>query len=80
LVIDIQDIYAEMGHLEKLSKTVKDILDCRIEAVLNDMSVTALCDLPEEEAVTAEKFLELTTDTVNIASEQLATYVCCCVF
>lgn len=62
-----------MGSLEKLAKTVTDILDCRIEAVLNDMSITALCDLPEEEAITAEKFLELTTNIVNQASEQLAT-------
>ena len=64
-----------MGALEKLAKTVTDILDCRIEAVLTDMSITALCDLPEEEAITAEKFLELTTNIVNQASEQLATWV-----
>ena len=70
---DINNIYKEMGALEKLAKTVTDILDCRIEAVLNDMSITALCDLPEEEAITAEKFLELTTNIVNQASEQLAT-------
>ncbi|XP_070190341.1 dynein axonemal heavy chain 5-like isoform X2 [Littorina saxatilis] len=66
-------IYTEMAELDKLAKTVTDILDCRIEAVLNDMSITALCDLPEEEAITAEKFLELTTNIVNQASEQLAT-------
>ena len=70
---DITNIYKEMGDLEKLAKTVTDILDCRIEAVLNDMSITALCDLPEEEAITAETFLELTTNIVDQASEQLAT-------
>lgn len=64
-----------MHDLEKLSKTVKDMLECRIEAVLDDMSATALCDLPEDEAVTAEKFLQLTTDIVQSASEILATYV-----
>merc|ERR1712154_63875 len=65
--------YMSMKELEKLSKTVTDILECRIEAVLNDMSITALCDLPEDEAVTAEKFLEFTTDVVESASEYLAT-------
>lgn len=61
-----------MRDLEKLSKTVKDILDCRIEAVLEDMSITALCDLPEEEPVTADKFLQMTTDIVQSAAESLA--------
>ena len=73
--LDVTNIYTEMDSLEKLVKTATDILDCRIEAVLNDMSITALCDLPEEEAITAEKFLELTTNIVNQASEQLATWV-----
>lgn len=61
-----------MADLAKLTKTVSDILDCRVEAVLSDMSMTALCDLPEEEAITADQFLELTTETVEMASQQLA--------
>lgn len=61
-----------MTGLEKLSKTVKDILDCRVEAVLQDMSITALCDLPEDEAITADTFLDLTTVVVGQASQQLA--------
>lgn len=62
-----------MSSLEKLVKTVNDVLDCRIEAVLQEMSVTALCDLPEDEAIPAEKFLEITEDIVKQASESLAT-------
>lgn len=69
---DIENTYKVMGELDKLSKTVKDILDCRIEAVLQDMSVTALCDLPEDEPVTMDKFLELTASAVDSASKQLA--------
>ncbi|KAI8792083.1 dynein heavy chain 5, axonemal [Biomphalaria glabrata] len=69
----IKEIYETMRDLEKLSKTVKDILDCRIEAVLEDMSITALCDLPEEEPVTADKFLQMTTDIVQSAAESLAS-------
>lgn len=64
-----------MEELERLSKQVKDILDCRIEAVLNEMSITALCDLPEDEPVTMEKFLSMTTDVVNQAAVTLAMYV-----
>merc|ERR1712049_8355 len=68
----IENVYKQMNDLEKLSKTVQDILDCRVEAVLHDMSTTALCDLPEDEAVTADKFLELTSGIVEQASQQLA--------
>jgi dynein heavy chain len=64
-----------MGELDKLAKTVNDILECRIEAVLEDMSATALCELPEDEAVTMEKFLEITSDVVANASKYLAKYV-----
>ncbi|KAK3576985.1 hypothetical protein CHS0354_005992 [Potamilus streckersoni] len=68
----IETNYRVMRDLEKLVKTVKDILDCRVEAVLNDMSLSALCDLPEDEPVTMEKFLELTTEVVDTESVMLA--------
>ena len=68
----IDNVYKQLNDLEKLSKTVQDILDCRVEAVLQDMSITALCDLPEDEAITADKFLELTSNIVDQASQQLA--------
>ncbi|XP_021362874.1 dynein heavy chain 5, axonemal-like isoform X1 [Mizuhopecten yessoensis] len=68
----IQENYKKMIELEKLSKVVRDILECRIEAVLQDMSLSALCDLPEDEAITMEKFLEITSEVVDTASKQLA--------
>jgi len=61
-----------MAELDKLSKTVHDILECRIDAVLEDMSSTALCELPEDEAVTMEKFLDITNEVVSGASKYLA--------
>ena len=61
-----------MKELGKLAKTVGDILECRIEAVLEDMSSTALCELPEEEPVTMEKFLEITNEVIDSASKYLA--------
>ena len=74
-IVDIDNVYKQLNDLEKLSKTVQDILDCRVEAVLQDMSITALCDLPEDEAITADKFLELTSNIVDQASQQLAGWV-----
>ena len=58
-----------------LSKQACDVLECRIEAVLEDMSLTPLCDLPEEEAITVEKFLEMTDKTCKEASASIAKYV-----
>ena len=64
-----------MAELSKLAKTVKDILECRIDAVLEDMSTTALCELPEDEPVTMEKFMEITVEVVSSASKYLTKYV-----
>ena len=71
-ISDIEKNYKVMKELGKLAKTVTDILECRIEAVLEDMSTTALCELPEEEPVTMEQFLEITNEVVNSASKYLA--------
>ncbi|KAL5009929.1 hypothetical protein ScPMuIL_012234 [Solemya velum] len=68
----IERCYEEMEELERISKTVNDILTCRIEDVLQDMSVTALCDLPEDEAVSMLQFLDLTTEIVSCASQSLS--------
>ncbi|XP_052807224.1 dynein axonemal heavy chain 5-like isoform X2 [Mya arenaria] len=68
----ISKTYKVMRDLDKLSKTVHDILECRIDAVLEDMSATALCELPEDEAITMEKFLDITNEVVANASKYLA--------
>ena len=66
LCSDIESIYAEIRALELLNKQAKDILDCRIEAVLEDMSLTPLCDLPEDEPITVARFIDLTTTTCQV--------------
>ena len=68
---DLQNIYRVMGELERLCKHAVDILDCRIEAVLEDMSLTPLSDLPEDEPITVDRFLQLTEETCNEASQSL---------
>ena len=58
-------------ELELMCKQAKDILDCRIEAVLEDMSLTPLCELPEDEPITVQKFIDLTTNTCSEAAAAL---------
>ena len=63
-----------MTELKVLARQAKDILSCRIEAVLDDMSLTALCSLPEEEPMTVESFVSLTEQTCKESAECLARY------
>lgn len=68
---DIENIYKRIGELELLTKQTCDVLDCRIEAVLDDMSLTPLCDLPEDEPITVQRFIDLTTQTCSDAANSL---------
>ena len=56
-------------------KRSKDILDTRIEEVLEDMSMTPLCTLPDDDAITVEKFMQLTEETCTKACKILTKYV-----
>ncbi|XP_064627182.1 dynein axonemal heavy chain 5-like isoform X2 [Lineus longissimus] len=67
----LEGIRKALSFLERLSKQVQDILDCRIEEVLEDMSLTALCDLPEDEPVTIDHFMAMTEETCTFAAENL---------
>ena len=51
---------------------MSDIWDCRIEAVLEEMSSIPLCDLPEEEPLTVDQFQANTQATCEAASQTLA--------
>ena len=54
---------------------VKDILDCRIEATLEGIELTRLCDLPEDEAVCVEEFVNVTERTCQVSAESLSRCV-----
>ncbi len=58
--------------MDLIGKQAKDILECRIEAVLEEMSLTPLCDIPEEDAITVEEFQKMTEDCCNDASVSVA--------
>lgn len=71
----MEEIHRQLENLRQLNKQVSDILSTRVEEVLEDMSVTALCDLPEEDPLTIDEFLDMTVKTVNEAGESLAKCV-----
>ncbi|XP_029694908.1 dynein heavy chain 5, axonemal [Takifugu rubripes] len=48
--------------LELLMDRANDLVEMRIDAVLQEMSRSTLCDLPEDEAITCEEFVRTTRD------------------
>ncbi|XP_074645893.1 dynein axonemal heavy chain 5-like [Tubulanus polymorphus] len=68
----IQTARKSLRFLELLTKQITDILDCRIEAVLEDMSLSALCDLAEDEPVTVDEFLTMTEEICQTTAECLS--------
>ena len=75
---DVSDVYRGLTSLENLIKQACDILECRVEAVLEDMSLTPLCDIPEDCAdtpITVETFLQRTEETSQEAAAGLAKSV-----
>lgn len=53
----ISKVYAALGDLELLMDRVHDVTEFRIDAILKDMASTTLCELPEDEPWTVDKFI-----------------------
>ncbi|XP_068092796.1 dynein axonemal heavy chain 5-like isoform X3 [Hyperolius riggenbachi] len=68
----IANVYSSLRDVEQICKEASDILECRIEKLLLDISETALVDLPEDDAVTVPAFLERTEKVIAAAAETLA--------
>lgn len=64
-----------MKSVSVLNKHACDLLDMRIEAVLDDMSLTPLCDILDEQPITVDMFLSMTEDTCKEAAEALTKCV-----
>lgn len=62
----LHSLYPE--DLELLLDRANDLVEFRIDAVLQEMSGATLCALPEEEPVTAEEFVQTT---------KVRTFECC---
>ncbi|XP_027499866.1 dynein heavy chain 5, axonemal-like isoform X4 [Corapipo altera] len=54
----IQNVYSTLRELDYVVKEAADILECRIERILEDMSNTALIILPEDKPIDVISFLE----------------------
>ncbi|XP_072317021.1 dynein axonemal heavy chain 5 [Eucyclogobius newberryi] len=64
LTIDkyLSRIEKSLEDLELLIDRVNDLVEFRIDAVLQEMSASTLCVLPEDEPVTCEEFVQTTRD------------------
>ncbi|XP_078395203.1 dynein axonemal heavy chain 5 [Cetorhinus maximus] len=60
-----------LDELELWLNRVNDLIEFRIDAVLQDMSTTQLCKLPEEEPITCEEFVQVTKDLCVKAAQTL---------
>lgn len=56
----VANVYRAVGELEVLVTRVNDILEFRVESVLRQMSETELCEIPDEEPKSVDKFLQKT--------------------
>ncbi|CAI5780204.1 dynein heavy chain 5, axonemal [Podarcis lilfordi] len=58
----LQNILDKLADLELLLDRVNDLIEFRINAVLQEMSTVPLCNLPEDDPLTCEQFLHMTKE------------------
>ncbi|XP_054841808.1 dynein axonemal heavy chain 5 [Eublepharis macularius] len=58
----LQNILDKLADLELLLDRVNDLIEFRINAVLQEVSSMPLCSLPEENPLTCEEFLHMTKE------------------
>ncbi|KAG7262553.1 hypothetical protein CRUP_029774 [Coryphaenoides rupestris] len=66
-------INAALGDLELLMDRVNDLVEFRIDAVLQEMSATPLCVLPDGEPFTCDEFVQITRDLCIKGAQSLHT-------
>ncbi|XP_071325116.1 dynein axonemal heavy chain 5 isoform X1 [Trachinotus anak] len=62
-----------LADLELLMDRVNDLVEFRIEAVLQEMSGSTLCTMPDDEPVTCEEFVQTTKDLCIRQAQNLHT-------
>uniref|UniRef100_A0A4W3HHM2 Dynein, axonemal, heavy chain 5 n=1 Tax=Callorhinchus milii TaxID=7868 RepID=A0A4W3HHM2_CALMI len=67
----LNGISVALDELELLIDRVNDLIEFRIDAVLQDMSSTQLCKLPEGESIMCEEFLQMTKELCVKAAQML---------
>uniref|UniRef100_A0A8V0X370 Dynein axonemal heavy chain 5 n=1 Tax=Gallus gallus TaxID=9031 RepID=A0A8V0X370_CHICK len=67
----IDKIFTKLAELELLLDRVNDLIEFRIDAVLQEMSSVPLCILPEDEPLSCEEFLQKTKELCMKGSQTL---------
>ncbi|XP_068612434.1 dynein axonemal heavy chain 5 [Brachionichthys hirsutus] len=62
-----------LADLELLMDRVNDLVEFRIDAVLQEMSTSTLCVLPQDEPITCEEFVQTTRDLCIKQAQNLYT-------
>ncbi len=70
----MHNVKEELNSFEVLTIQVKDILECRVETALQEISITSLCDTPNEPC-TIEEFVKLADKTAQRAIVNIARLV-----
>ncbi|KAM6224385.1 dynein axonemal heavy chain 5 [Rhynchocyon petersi] len=58
----LESTFEKIKELELLLNRVRDLIEFRIDAVFEEMTSTPLCQLPQEEPLTCDEFLQMTKD------------------
>jgi len=70
----IRTVNQELDVFENINKQIRDILECRVETVLSEMSTTSLCEIPLEPC-TIEEFIKVADETAVKATQSLAKFI-----
>jgi hypothetical protein len=67
----LKNVKTELEVFENLCVNIKDIIECRVETSLNEISITSLCNLPNDPC-TIDEFMKLAEETAQKAIGQLS--------
>ena len=70
-LLDLKNVKTELEGFENLCVNIKDIIECRVETSLNEISITSLCNLPNDPC-TIDEFMKLAEETAQKAIGQLS--------
>ena len=74
VVVDLEDAWSVLEELRQLTGDACDMLECRIEAMLEKMASVVLCVLPAEEPVTVDEFVAAAETSCTQAAATLTKY------
>lgn len=77
IYLDIKNLKDELDLFDNLITQIKDILECRVESVLQEMSVTSLCETPSD-PVTIEEFAKIADESSQKAIQSLSRHILLC--